>query len=69
MLRICIGALLLLGLFVGGCQTLTMDAAQQTNNYSRIADHNRRMLADDINALLLLDQPSGLTPWTVRKRY
>jgi len=69
MLRICIAALLLLGLFLGGCQSLTMDETQQANNYSRIADHNRRMLTDDMNAILLLDRASNLTPWTVRRKF
>jgi len=56
---------LALGLFPAGCQTVTRTKEQQIRKYSRIADLNRRMLAEDIDALLLLDEPSSLTQWHV----
>jgi len=43
-----------------------MDKEQQVRKYSRISDMNRRMLADDIDAVFLLDKPSQLTRWHVR---
>lgn len=48
-----------------GCQSLTRDSEQNIHKYSRISDYNRRMLTDDIDALLLLDQPSRLTPMNI----
>lgn len=62
--------LLLLVLFVGslfaGCQSVTRDDQQNIRRYSRIADLNRRMLTDDMDALLLLDRPSMLSDWYIR---
>jgi hypothetical protein len=46
-----------------GCQTMTRDPDQQIRKYSRISEMNRRMMADDLDALLLLDRGSNLTPW------
>ena len=59
--------LLLAGWVLAGCQqqTLTRDEPQQNEKYSRIADLNRRMFAEDIDAILLLDQPSDLTRWHI----
>jgi len=58
--------LLAIGGFLGGCQTLTRDSDQQIRKYSRVADVNRRLLAEDVDTLLLLDEPSTLTEWHVR---
>jgi len=57
--------LLAIGGFLGGCQTLTRDSDQQIRKYSRVADVNRRLLAEDVDTLLLLDEPSTLTEWHV----
>jgi len=67
MLRFALAVIMLsLGLLLAGCQTMTMDKEQQVRKYSRISDMNRRMLADDIDAVFLLDKPSQLTRWHVR---
>ena len=67
MIRLLIVALLLCAaLLLGGCQTLTSDSAQETQKYSRIADLNRRMLTDDMNAVFLLERPSRLSNFHVR---
>ena len=55
----------LVAVCIGGCQTMTRDSDQQAQKYSRISELNRRMLAEDIDAILLLDRPSNLTPWHV----
>ena len=51
-----------------GCETMTNGPEQQITKYSRISELNRRMLAEDVDAILLLDRPSILTPWYVRSR-
>ncbi len=64
MLRYVLTVVLLgVGLFSAGCQTMTTDKEQQIRKYSRIADLNRRMLAEDVDAIILLDRPSRLTHW------
>ena len=69
MRKIVIAALVLtLGFALSGCQTTTRDSEQQIQKYSRISDMNRRMLAEDVDALLLLDEPSSLSWWHVRRR-
>jgi len=45
-----------------GCKTLSKDEEQNTHKYSRVSEINRRMLAEDIERLLLLDKPSTLSP-------
>jgi hypothetical protein len=67
MLKYSIMAILLgVTVLASGCQTMTSDSEQQIRKYSRIADLNRRMLADDVDAILLLDRPSNLSQWHVR---
>jgi hypothetical protein len=67
MLRIiAIAVLLSLGVFMMGCQTLVRDKEQQIRKYSHVSDFNRRMLAEDIDYLLLLDRPSMLSSWNIR---
>ena len=64
MLRIAALSLLLgLALLMAGCQTMVADKDQQIRKYSRIAEVNRRMFNEDIDALLMLKRSSDLTPW------
>lgn len=64
MLRaVMIGLLIGIGVFVCGCQTTTRDEEQQIRKYSRISDINRRLFNEDVDTILLLDQPSHLTRW------
>jgi len=64
MLRVMlVGLLVVVGLFLSGCQTMTHDKEQQIRKYSRIADVNRRLFNEDIHSIFLLDEPSGLTSW------
>ena len=58
-----IGLLVICGAFLAGCQTTTRNEEQQIRKYSRIADINRRMFAEDMDAIFLLDRPSDLTHW------
>lgn len=67
MLKVMITALLVCSaVFLSGCQTVTRNKEEQIRKYSRISDLNRRMLAEDMDAILLLDRPSSLTRWNVR---
>ena len=69
MRKIMIAVLVLtLGFVLSGCQTMTRDSEQHIQKYSRISDLNRRMLAEDVDAILLLDDPSTLSWWHVRRR-
>ena len=64
MLRaIVVSLLIVVGVFVSGCQTMTQDEEQQIRRYSRIADVNRRLFAEDMNTIFLLNEPSHLTDW------
>ena len=67
MLRITLTVLLVgAGMILGGCQTMTNDSEEQVRKYSRIAETNRRMLAEDIDAIFLLDRGTSLSPWHLR---
>ena len=64
MLRtIVVSLLIVMGVFVSGCQTMAQDEEQQIRRYSRIADINRRLFSEDINTIFFLDEPSYLTDW------
>lgn len=64
MLRAIVLSLLIsAGVFLTGCQTMARDEEQQVRKYSRISDVNRRLLAEDVDAIFLLDRPSRLTHW------
>ena len=54
-----------IAMMLGGCQGLTSDSEQNIRKYSRISELNRRMLADDIEAMLLLDRPGRLSRYNV----
>ncbi len=51
-----------------GCDSMTRGSDQQITKYSRISELNRRMLAEDVDSILLLDRQSHLTPWYVPAR-
>lgn len=64
MLKAAVIVLLLCGvLFFAGCQSPGHDKEQNIQKYSRIADLNRRMLAEDFEKFWLLDRPTRLTKW------
>lgn len=64
MLKIVTLSLLLCLMFLlGGCQTMVTDEKQQIRKYSRIAELNRRMFAEDIDAYLGLKRSSDLNHW------
>jgi len=54
---------------LAGCQTMIRDSDQQMEHYNRVAEINRRILAEDIDAILLLDRPSHLSRWHIRDKY
>ena len=66
--KLLIISLVCMGMMLCGCQTLTRDPEQQNQKYSRIADLNRRMLAEDIDAILMLERQSNLSPYHIRSR-
>ncbi|MBN1766394.1 MAG: hypothetical protein JW860_14140 [Sedimentisphaerales bacterium] len=49
-----------------GCQTLSGDKEMQMRRFSRVSDLNRRMMAEDMEAVLLLDKPSSLSRWQIK---
>jgi len=57
--------LLGLGVLLGGCETLTRDVDQQYRHHSRLEDLHERLLAEDVDSVLLLDRPSRLTHWNI----
>jgi len=66
MLRTTVIVMLIAMFLCPGCQTLAYDEEQNIRKYSRIADLNRRMLAEDFEAFMLLDRPSSLTHYQTR---
>ena len=64
--KLMVTGLLGLGLMLGGCATLTRDEDQQRRRYSRLTDLHKRLLAEDIDSVFLLDQPSSLTHWYIQ---
>jgi len=59
--------LVLMGLTIclGGCQYLGVNKEEQVRKISRVAEINRRMLADDFEAITMFDRPSSLSRWLV----
>ncbi|BAM04109.1 hypothetical protein [Phycisphaera mikurensis] len=41
------------------------NSEQDRNRQARVIDHNTRGVWDDLNRVLLLDQPSRLSPYTI----
>jgi len=58
-------ALLSLGIFLSGCQSLTSSPEQEIQKYRRIADLNNRMWTEDVDVFLLFDRPSYLSRWYI----
>lgn len=61
-------AVLCVGFCLAGCQTMTNTKEQQIRKYSRMSEINRRLLAEDIDAIFLLDRSSQLTSYHMRTR-
>jgi hypothetical protein len=57
---------LCVGFCLTGCETMVNTEEQQFRKYSRMSDINRRLLVEDIDAILLLDRSTQLTPWHMR---
>ncbi len=57
---------LCVGFCLTGCETMTRTKEQQIRKYSRMSDINRRLLAEDIDAIFLLDRSTQLTRWHMR---
>ncbi len=55
--------LLCLMFLLAGCQTMVANKEQQIRKYSRIAELNRRMFAEDIDTYLGLKRSSDLNNW------
>ena len=55
----------LAGLTLGGCQSMTRNKEQQARKHDRVTDINMRLLAEDFDAIMLLDKPSALSKWHV----
>jgi len=62
-----VGAVLGLGLLVGalagGCATMTMDEKEHARSQRFATDADPKMMAEDVDLLLMLDRPSRLTQW------
>lgn len=57
---------LCVGFCLSGCQTMVHTKDEQIRKYSRMSDINSRLLAEDIDAILLLDQSTRLSRWHLR---
>ena len=53
------------GSLLGGCETMVRTGEQQKQKYSRLNDINRRLLAEDMDAVLLMREPSHLHHWHI----
>ncbi len=76
-----LGVLVLAGVCTVGCtsrasqlwvhshrhlETTTMTAEEHNQAVIRIADHDRRALADDLDLIFMTDRPSRLNRWQSR---
>lgn len=69
MRRILIAMVVLcVGFCLTGCQTMVSTKEQQIQKYSRMSDINRRLLAEDIDAIFMLDKSTQLTSWHMQTR-
>jgi hypothetical protein len=50
---------------LGGCETMVRTGDQQKQKYSRLNDINRRLLAEDMDAILLMHEPTNLHHWHI----
>jgi len=57
---------LCVGFCLTGCQTMTRTKEGQIRKYSRMSDINRRLLSEDIDAILLFDKSTQLSRWHLR---
>jgi len=57
---------LCVGFCLTGCQTMVRTKEEQIRKYSRMSDINRRLLAEDIDTILLLDKSTQLSRWHLR---
>lgn len=59
-------AVMIAGLSLTGCATLTKTQAERNATYSRVIDTDLRQLAYDWDYLWLAQRQYRLTPWYVR---
>jgi len=63
---VCLLAVFVLSVsLLGGCETMVRTSDQQKLKYSRLEDINRRLLAEDMDSLFLMNEPSRLTSWHI----
>ncbi len=54
---------LLLTTFQAGCATMTMDEKEHARSQRFSTDADPKMMAEDVDTLMMLDRPSRLTKW------
>ena len=52
-------------MLISGCQTMTMDKEQHIRHLSRVSAHHKRMLAEDVDSIFMINRPSRLSNWHV----
>jgi hypothetical protein len=57
---------LCVGVCLTGCSTMVNTEEEQIRKYSRMSEMNRRLLAEDIDTILLLDRSTKLSRWHLR---
>ena len=57
---------LCVGVCLSGCATMVNTEEEQIRKYSRMSEINRRLLAEDIDTILLLDRSTQLSRWHLR---
>lgn len=58
--------LVLAGMLLSGCATVTRTAEENTMNMHQIADLDARQVADDWNSIWFADRQTRLTRWNTR---
>ncbi|MCF7958345.1 MAG: hypothetical protein K9M57_07855 [Phycisphaerae bacterium] len=55
----------LFAIFSTGCATVNRSREEQIQKYSRMAELNRMMIAEDIDKYLFMERPSRLSEWHI----
>lgn len=58
-----LGVMLLVGMAVAGCQSLTRTKADRQHHLTTIRQRDARAIVEDIDMVTLRDHPTRLTRW------
>ncbi len=62
----CIAAIVLISTLTAGCTGFGQSAAERRHRWAAVIDNDTRGLVEDVDMLLMTDEPARLSKWHTR---